>query len=551
MKTRHEILLALTTAAIGFAMGTPGTATREEGALRTDDAPASGSGKGMAAYDAEDGKLSAALTALKEPRNFREVARLGGLLAALDSGQMRGLLDRIEKWPSQEADSLVPRLLANWTKRDPEAATAWMQPRLARYLQDPQFGNGFADFKTNLVRAWAANAPERAGAYARAHPGSKLAEIALHNAIFAWPDTDYAHRFELLREFPAGKSRQKVVTSLCMTWAMMDRTAAFAGASSLPPGPEREGALGQILSRWAGDEPLVAFEKARVLGIENPALLLVMAKQSARRDPVATARWMEKQDAGLIAQIGSAVAKFWAESDLAAAFTWAEEHGISLMDTGAALMRKNSGDLFAGDVAEIGADSPFSKAMHEKPDAVLAWVRALPAGAARERYLELASRALPEGKNAQPLLAELPPESAARSAAEIASELALKDVGAAQAWAASLSGAAREGAWAGVGKYREGPLPAPGLDRDAMLGGIANSRAVRNPVQALDRVLEIGDPALRRRTFDDVLWQVNRGDVQLGGGAWTPGASDAVKQEVREWLQSAKIPEEWKKPWRE
>ena len=84
-----------------------------------------------------------------------------------------------------------------------------------------------------------------------------------------------------------------------------------------------------------------------------------------------------------------------------------------------------------------------------------------------------------------------------------------------------------------------------------MLGGMANSQAQFQPVKALDGVLEIGDPALRRRTFDDVLWQVNRGDVQLGGGAWTPGASDAVKQEVREWLQSAKIPEEWKKPWRE
>ena len=107
MKTRYEILLALAAAAIGFSVETLGTATHEEAARRTDDAPASGSGKGMAAYDAEDGKLSAALTALKEPRNFREVARLGGLLAALDSGQMRGLLDRIEKWPAEEADALV------------------------------------------------------------------------------------------------------------------------------------------------------------------------------------------------------------------------------------------------------------------------------------------------------------------------------------------------------------------------------------------------------------------------------------------------------------
>jgi len=80
---------------------------------------------------------------------------------------------------------------------------------------------------------------------------------------------------------------------------------------------------------------------------------------------------------------------------------------------------------------------------------------------------------------------------AARGAAQVAEELALHDFERAQQWAESLSGPAREAAWAAIGRIRIEPRPRPpGPDRDAML---------------------------RRRTFDDVMWQVNRGAVSNPG----------------------------------
>jgi hypothetical protein len=208
--------------------------------------------------------------------------------------------------------------------------------------------------------------------------------------------------------------------------------------------------------------------------------------------------------------------------------------------------------MFAGHAAEMGASSPLSAVIREKPDATLAWVRSLPAGPDRERYLELAILHGLDAEKALPLLADLPPEAAGRSATRIAGWLAGKNPTHAQQWAASLpAGPMREEAWAALGAPRTEPLPLPpGPDRDAMLRGMATARATSAPVEALERVLEIGDAALRRRTFDDVFWQLNRGRIELGHGAWTDGASESAVRAAQAWLQTAKVPEDWKQAWR-
>ena len=207
MKTLRGIFIALIAAALGFSLGKIGGETQPV----APQSKAAGSSRATAASpsDAADEAVSRVLGALLDHGNFRELARLGTLLDALDSTQMRALLARIERLPPSEYEVLLPRLLANWMKRDPQAATEWMQPRLALYAKEPGFAGGFATFDTDLANTWAKNAPELAVEYARQHFGTGLARTILHNAIFAWPDKDCAHRFEVLRSFPAGKDRKK------------------------------------------------------------------------------------------------------------------------------------------------------------------------------------------------------------------------------------------------------------------------------------------------------------------------------------------------------
>jgi hypothetical protein len=547
MKAVRKILLALSAAGLGYILGIPGAETRDRQRNEETDRSASGSTK-----NSNDDAIAATFSALLARGDLRELARVGTLLDALDAAQMRALFDNLDRLSADERGNLLPRLLTYWTKRDPQAATAWIQPHLARFAKDPSFGNMFANFDTDLVAAWAENAPALAIEYARQHAATKLAEILLHNGIFSWPEKNDATRFEVLRTFPAGEARQKVVVSFFFSWAQTDRAAALSAAASLPPGPERDGGLAEVLARWAGSHPAAAFEQAQALGLTAPALLAIMAKEAAKSDPAATARWLETQDATLLSQLGTVVAKFWARQDPAAAFAWAEAQGVSLMDGSAVNARKIDFSTFAGHAMEMGMDSPFSAAMREKPDATLAWVCALPAGPDRDRFLELAIRSGADIEKVRPLLAELPPEAAVRGAAQIAGRLAVKNPAQAQQWAESLpSGPMREEAWASLGAFRTEALPlAPGPYRDAMLRGMASAHATSAPVQALERVMEIGDVALRRRTFDDVFWQLNRGPIDLGHGGWMSGASESALHAARAWLETAKIPEDWKQAWR-
>jgi hypothetical protein len=109
--------------------------------------------------------------------------------------------------------------------------------------------------------------------------------------------------------------------------------------------------------------------KAEAFGISDPALLSIVAKEGAKFDAAATAEWVGNQDAALITELGAVVATFWAENDPAAAFGWAEEHGVSLTDNISENARKTPenarktpDDMGALHAAEMSRRSPFSAA---------------------------------------------------------------------------------------------------------------------------------------------------------------------------------------------
>ncbi len=550
MKASRDILFAVVAAALGYFAGASGREARDFHPTKNTARPESGSRTASAAHASVDDALAPVLGAILAHGDLRALAQLGPMLDALDAAKFPALFEKLDRLPEAEIEHLLPRLLAYWTKRDPHAATLWMEPKLARYAKDPNAINGFFLFVRNLVEAWVDNAPEIAIEYARQHPWNELTQHIIQGATSAWPATDAVQNFAVLQSFPAGKERTRIVTSFFFSWAQGDRDAALAAAASLPPGPEREGGLGEILARWASRKPAEAFAKAQELGIVEPAILAVVAKEGATSDPIATARWLEKQDAALLPQLGGVVVDFWAKQNPAAAFEWALAHGISPLDPAAPAARDLLKTMTLGHSMELGRD-PFTSALREKPDATLAWARALPAGADRERYLEIAIANGVDAAKAQSLLAELSPEAAARAARRIAARLS-RDIEQAQQFAVGLpAGPNREEAWAGLGATRAEPLPLPpGPDRDALLRGMASRSAESEPVKALERALEIGDPGLRRRTFDDVFWLLHRGPIDLGHGSSMGGASESALRAAGEWLESAKVPEDWKQTWR-
>lgn len=192
----------------GFVVGFDWRSAAPRAANDAIKAPAD-TGSGTASVADIDDPLTPVMSAIAAGGKLRDLARIGPLVDELTQEQMFTLMDKLEQSRDERVDAVLLRLLARWTKRDPDIATKWMKPRLARYAKDRGFDDGFRSFHNDLVRAWAENAPELAIEQARQHADTALAGIILRRVVEAWPDKDNARRFELVQVFLPGRRARK------------------------------------------------------------------------------------------------------------------------------------------------------------------------------------------------------------------------------------------------------------------------------------------------------------------------------------------------------
>jgi hypothetical protein len=110
----------------------------------------------------------------------------------------------------------------------------------------------------------------------------------------------------------------------------------------------------------------------------------------------------------------------------------------------------------------------------------------------------------------------------------------------ARAWVESLpAGPVRAAAWRALGQSAMFDLP-PGPDRDAMLGGRAFGTGARtSPISQLETIAKIEDPVLKRDLFDEAM----ESSAQFTASDWL--------QQSMDWMETADVPDEWKRDWRE
>ncbi len=536
-----RILLSLCAAAIGYSVGflqrPELPASPQAASIYTPESTATDTGEHAAQ----------AVSAFLSTGDFRQLARIGPLLEKMSATQIGALLDRLTSLRSGDGEALIPMILAHWTRQSPDAAFAWMEPRLAQFARQKHFAMMFADADTNLAGAWADNDPVRAIEYARSHHATTLAGKLLHDAIHRLRGKSEAEKFALLREFPEGAARDEALKSFCSTWAYSEPAAVIAAGETLPPGAGRDGAIAEGLIKLAGKDRQAAFEKMRALGFRDPKLEVAMIEQFAKKDPAATAAWMDGLGTEFSPAAIAEVTAYWAKKAPAAAFAWALAHGVPLGTRPNDIPQEGSRSIYQGYWVQHGSTAPLFAALEAAPDATRDWVKSLPPGEDRDRTIFLLCAHAQTPENLKPLIPELSPEAAITLAAAIVRQ---SDDAKATEWAQSLSGELRIAAFRALGtRLADFATAPPGPDRDAMLDGYAYAVATSTPAKALDAVLQIADPVLRRSTFDDVMWALTRGDIPFSGGGYSHGPKPAIRAEAREWLEKSSIPSDWRTSW--
>jgi hypothetical protein len=474
--------------------------------------------------------------ALQEQNSLRLLAALGAAAETFDSEQWRKLLNQVEGLSETERTRLLPRLLAIWTRLDPQTATKWIRPRLDIIPRDQRLSPRFLVSEWRFLEAWAANAPEEAVEYARGlRQYSEFRYGLLNAATWRRWDKDFAKGFESLRNLSGVDEVGQIMSRLIGSWAETDRDAAFAAAISLPQGRRREEAVGAALKTWAINDPAKALELAASHRVADTATLAQLFTEVAKGKPAEAAAWLEihgDADGGFKSQL---LATTWAQHDPAAALKWAVTNGVSIATP---LDRSMVEGMFNGT-----GDSPLWAAHRKDPDGTIAFIDAMPPGEERTRCIELLTPMITDLAKLNAFVNELPPEAAATTAASAAGFLYFRDPAKGLAWVETLAGETRRNAWMQIGSFLgrqpldPSRLPQSGPDRDALFSGEVSSQANYKPAESLTKAMEIIDPSLRQETLHFIFTEVfRRGDK-------------ANVQAAREWLRDANLPADWKRKW--
>ena len=447
------------------------------------------------------------MSALFGQNDLRGLAEMGTTLGELDSAQIATLLDRLNKEGSRQMQDRCAWLFSWWSKRDPKAAAAWFRPQLDAAAQDGPPNSAMMTARALKIAAWAKTDPLAALEYARQHLHQGIAVELLRDAMDGWADENAEQHLAVLLAFPEGKARTMGLKIFLWNWSKRDAAAAVA--------------------------------QYRALGLADSPLLSRLLKSAAESNPVHALDLLAQFDAAQIARSAPALVEQWARNDPAAALGWALAHGVGVNghfeDTGRVEHNSFRRESWSGGQYS----NPFNKALEKQPAATLAWVRSLPAGAERDRFLELAATSGKDFEQTLGLFSELPAEAAPRVANRLGAFFQ-SEPERVQKWAASLpAGPAREEAWQGIGAVTKEELPLPaGADRDAMLSGMIRTfQNEKTTEQALALAVKIGDAQLRRDVIDEAMDDA----VNLH-----PDKAEAALA----LLEKVSIPDEWKQRWR-
>jgi hypothetical protein len=485
------------------------------------------------------GPLAKIQSALRMKPGLQQFAALSEPLARLGPEAIGALIESVEREGREQRDYRSGWLFKWWLQRDPEAASAWVMPRLQLLVQDGPLGTG-TNAEADMADAWAKAFPQRALKLAREYPRAAIAGTLLYHAAHKRRDAPPIETWAIFSDFPEGPARAKEASRFLSEWAKKDAGSAFAAAQSLNAGQTRDQALEAVLPLLAATDTNLAFEHYERLGLSNPELVNKMIVNSGSKDPASVAKWLTQLHPAQFAQVATPFLEKWAAKDPAAAFSWAVEHGARLSMQGQEFTEMRHHGFGRNLSMSFGRPGPdaLKAAMTAQPEAALGWLRSLPQGAQREQMAErFLSYVKPE--DAVRLFKELGPGSRGRAISTMGSTLS-GDPKRATEWVATLTaGPERQNAWYRLGQFEASALNPPvGAERDAWLEGrvIGTGFLSRTPAETLNMVMEIQNAQKQREAFDQVMEAVK--------------SDNAKRVQAVTWMEKSKLPEAWKAKWR-
>lgn len=152
--------------------------------------------------------------ALEWAKTLKPEARAGvmpallGKLAETDLAQARGIFESLA--PSAEREAAGPAIVAQWAKKDPQAALDWIEEKMT---------GGRSQAYAAWIKAAASNGMDKAAV--------------------------------LVASLPEGNGRDYATRTLAVEWANKDLPGAVNWIKNMPESADRRDAYGSVVGRWA------------------------------------------------------------------------------------------------------------------------------------------------------------------------------------------------------------------------------------------------------------------------------------------------------------
>lgn len=323
---------------------------------------------GTLAFASDDARIVRVFSALQEPVLLKKRSELFDALRDLTAEDLPTLVKHADGLPTLRRSELLPVLVERWFELDSDAALNWMRAR-------PN------ETDSSIIAAFARANPDAAMAEALATPGGYRSTMLLRGAIKQLAPEDPAAQAARLKTLPSGTLRDTALQHVIAKWAEKDPAAAFAALANLPPGRTRDSARGDVLRQWAERDPAAAIAQANTIlptlqaGVLGNDLITGMAERIGKNDPRLALDWLSGLPPEFRSDPAIAAARVWAAKEPVAALDWGLENGVDV----ARGKRTSLNSSEAGVLAE---------AIAAQPQAVAAWLEALPAGPGRDRLIE-------------------------------------------------------------------------------------------------------------------------------------------------------------------
>lgn len=493
-------------------------------------------------FSSEEEAISAVFSALQERNQLRRAFDIYEALQRLDSKQLAAMAGRVAPLTDYQQRAVLLPLMQRWSQIDPEAAEAWAQPYLDRFVVSGGPQDRF------VATAWSRAAPERALEKALRIPDENTGAQIAAAAVAGLAGDDPKGAVERLAQLPEGKLRERALADSIRLWAAKEPAAAYAQLGRLAPGRLADEVRRGVMHEWAKSDPNAALGALEELGpslraeLHGNPLVREVIGAAASKDPQVALEAVERLPDALQRDATTAAIVAWARKDGVAALEWARSHGISL--------EARSYQRFGGGLgfSSYGWNSLLDSAMNSDKEKVIEWVRALPAGEERSRGIAEIIRHAPM-EQARELFTELPPERQKDAVWSFIGRARQDDPDATADWVRNLPpGPVRTSAVNALvsSSSHGGPEKieeviqdfAPGPDRDAALWGAVSGTAYRKPHQALEFATRIQERRIRERAFEQLASSWFYQD-RAAAAAWLAQTQEITPENKRVILRQA------------